>query len=207
MKTGSPKSCNLAKNHVCMNDPSTFLSIPSPVTFNPYKHHLKFLQDQVKEWRKISWDKAEGDLRCIGNNLIDLYCGNLSVDIICRECIACARKQDIHTAEKLAAWIHPLKYRKITLSDTSVWVLKTGNEADRFLHVHPAKYSPHTIRIRAGTLKTVLAVKITTGIGASGLTLQAVNRIRTEKLGLSPVKMLEKGKGIARMWSCFHNIS
>jgi hypothetical protein len=33
------------------------------------------------------------------------------------------------------------------------------------------------------------------------LELQLVNRVRSEKLGLSPVKTLEKGKGISRIWS------
>jgi hypothetical protein len=203
-----PKIRNLAKNLTRMNHISPRHSIASPVMFNPYKHHLRFLDGKINEWRKKSWAEAEEELRCIGNNLIDLYYGELTVDEICMECVDFATQKNITTPEKLAEWIHPLEYRKTTLSDASVWVIKQGIEDGRFLHVHPAKYSSLTMRVRASTLKTVLAIKITASSpGASELTLHTVNRIRTEKLDLSPVKMLEKGKGIARLWTCFHELT
>jgi hypothetical protein len=75
----------------------------------------------------------------------------------------------------------------------------------RFLHIHPAKYSPFTIRVRGTTLKTVVALKVLTGKNMQNqLKLQLVNEVRSEKLGLSPVKVLEKGKGISRIWSLFN---
>lgn len=36
------------------------------------------------------------------------------------------------------------------------------------------------------------------------LKIQTINQVRKEKLGLSPIITLEKGKGILRIWSLFN---
>lgn len=176
-----------------------------PVTFNPYKHHLGFLREKIEVWRKMDWKEAENEIRLIGNNLIDLYTGKLSIDEIIRETIIFAEENDLTSAEKLAQWLHPLDYRKTELSDNSFWVIKQGQIATRFLHIHPGKYSPFTIRIKAPTLKTVIALKIHDD-SAINPTLALVNRIRIEKLNLSPIKGLVAGRGIARMLANFNSM-
>jgi len=177
-----------------------------PITFNPHKHHLVFLKRQIETWKTKSWDEdeVETELRCIGNNMIDLYCGKLTVNEIERQCIAFAEKENLIDAEKLAKWLAPAEFRKTELTDKSLWVIKQGLASERFLHIHPAKYSPFCVRVRAATLKTVVALKIFAGENTSvALQLSTVNYIRTKYLNLSPVKNLEKGKGIARLWTVF----
>ncbi len=176
-----------------------------PVTFNPYKHHLGFLRTKVEFWKKMDWNEAEKEIRLIGNNLIDLYTGNLSIEEIIRETLRFAEKTDITSPEKLALWLHPLEYRKTELSDGSFWVIKQGQDASRFLHIHPGKYSPYTIRIKAPTLKTVIALKIHDNLDVQP-DLAMVNKIRMEYLKLSPVKGLVAGKGIARLLSNFNSM-
>ncbi|HDR52393.1 MAG TPA: hypothetical protein ENN90_12350 [Mariniphaga anaerophila] len=186
------------------NEPGKNPETIVPITFNPHKHHLEFLKKQIAIWKTKNRDEVQTELRCIGNNLIDLYCGKLTVNEIERQCIAFAEKENLTDAEKLAKWLAPAEFRKTELTDKSVWVIKQGLDSERFLHIHPAKYSPFCVRVRAATLKTVIALKIFAGENTSDtLHLSTVNHIRTKYLDLSPVKSLEKGKGISRLWTVF----
>lgn len=175
------------------------------VTFNPYKHHLGFLREKIDRWKKTDWKTAEQEIRLIGSNLTDLYIGNLSTGEIIRETLIFAANNEITSPSKLAQWLYPLEYRKFLLSDNSVWVIKQGQDNTRFLHIHPGKYSPLTIRVKAPALKTVIALKIHDDSDMSP-NLALVNKLRIEKLNLSPVKRLIAGKGIARLLANFNSM-
>jgi hypothetical protein len=177
-----------------------------PVTFNAYKHHLNFLNDMITGWQRLDWDEVVKDLKFIGNNLTDLYCGNLSADKIIYQCHNYFLNLKITNDKKLEEWLKPFDYRKIQLSDRSLWVIKQGTDECHFIHVHPAKNSPLSIRVRATTLKTVIALKIQSLMPENKISynLKTVNSIRTGLLGLSPVKSLDKGKGIDRLWKLFN---
>lgn len=180
--------------------------ISQPITFNPHKHHLEFLKQQIENWKNLPWSEIEIELLIIGTNLIDLYCGKLSIEEICRQCLHFAEKEGLSSAEKLKNWLGQKEFCKINLSDNSEWIIKQGLDSARFLHIHPAKYSSFTIRVRGTTLKTVVALKIITdNKKQTPLLLQLVNQVRIEKLGFSPIKTLEKGKGISRIWSLFNS--
>jgi hypothetical protein len=181
--------------------------IPVPVTFNPHKHHFGFLMEEINYWKKMDWQSVEEEMRVIGTNLLDLYLGKLSVEEICTESIDFFDREKISGPKEFKKWLKPPNYQKIELSDKSVWVVKEGNNEIRYIHIHPAKDSPHSIRVRGATLKTVLALKTKEEKLDSGQLsdLKKVNHIRKEYLQLSPVKSLERGKGIARLWSFFNS--
>jgi hypothetical protein len=188
-----------------MADELNMPAIIPPVTFNPYKHHFGFLKAQMGKWQKTGWKEAEEKILLIGSNLIDLYTGRLDVAEICNQCVLFAQEQNLVSAEKLNNWLGSHEFKKIKLSDGSLWVIKQGLDPTCFLHIHPAKYSPFTVRVRASTLKTVLAFKVIKGGDENeNFRLTTVNQIRRDYLGLSPVKALEKGKGINRIWSLFN---
>lgn len=182
------------------------LEIPVPLTFNPHKHHFVFLTKKIKIWQKQEWYSVKEELLCIGNNMIDLYLGKLEVSEICFQCISYFKEKKISKPCHLRQWLHPLEYRKIKLTDNSVWIIKTGMNNDRFIHIHPAKNAPCSIRIKGTTLKTVLALKVHTESLSNDLNkdLKIVNDIRTKYLDLSPVKTLPRGKGISRLWEQFN---
>lgn len=181
--------------------------IPVPVTFNPHKHHFGFLTDQIERWKNKEWQRVANEMSVTGTNLLDLYLGKLSVENICEESIDCCNKEKISRPEEFRKWLKPLNYRKIELSDLSVWIIKEGINDERYFHIHPAKDSPHSIRMRGTTLKTVLALKIfeetLSSVGISDL--KKVNHIRKNYLQLSPVKSLQRGKGISRLWNFFNS--
>lgn len=181
--------------------------IPVPITFNPHKHHLGFLMKQIPEWRNREWPDVKEELQCIGNNLVDFYLGRLSVEAICAECLVFFYQRELTSPGKFSDWLEPHEYRKIRLSDDSRWVIKRGIDPERYIHIHPAKNSPLSIRVRATTLKTVVALIIhNRQPGEEHLAdLQAVNTVRSAFLGLSPVKSLTRNKGIARLWALFQD--
>jgi hypothetical protein len=179
--------------------------IPVPVTFNTHKHHFKFLLGRIEIWKNTDWNHAESELLAIGENLLDFYTGNLTIEDICAECIHFFKSNNITNKIDLTNWLNPLEYRKIKLSDSSEWVVKEGKDPVRYLHIHPAKQSVHTIRVRAATLKTVLGVMIKTDDISAHLNenLNTVNNIRNAYLHLSPVKSLQRNKGILKLWELF----
>jgi len=183
-----------------MND-----KIPVPVTFNTHKHHFGFLLCKIENLKNIDWNQAEPEFFGIGENLLDFYTGDLTVENICADCILFFKNKNISDKIAFTKWLYPLEYRKIKLSDSSEWIIKEGKNPNRYIHIHPAKQSKHTIRIRAATLKTVLAVMIKSGNISKQMNnnLLTVNKIRTEYLHLSPVKSLQRGKGILQLWELF----
>ena len=182
--------------------------IPIPITINPYKHHFAFLKDQLQKWRKMNWEEIQSELLCIGSNLLDLYYGKLPVNEICNECIYFLQKNNLVGKENFRLWIGANEYRKIELSDHSFWVIKKGTDSLRFVHIHPGKQSPHTLRIRATTLKTVIALQIHSISIYTDMEkkLEAVNNIRIKYLKLSPVKSLRVDQGILKIWKMFETL-
>jgi len=179
--------------------------IPVPITFNIHKHHFRFLLQRIGVWKTLEWENVEPELLLIGENLLDFYTGDLTVDEICNQCIHFFRIRNISNRDSFLNWLHPYEYRKIKLDDTSEWVVKEGNDSERYIHIHPAKNSPHTIRVRAATLKTVITLMINTAEISAQMTenVITVNQIRTRYLQLSPVKSLQRGKGILQLWELF----
>lgn len=178
-----------------------------PITFNAHKHHFRFLKWQIEEWKKQEWRTVEKELLILGENLVDFYLGELTVKNICDEVIRYFEKENINEFEACKIWLGATEYRKIELSDHSHWVIKEGINPQRFIHIHPAKYSDHTLRIRAITLKTVsaLQVQFLTIQENMNKNLEQVNYIRKNYLHLSPIKSLSYKEGILKIWRMFED--
>lgn len=181
--------------------------IRATITFNAHKHHFRFLLEKIETWKYIEWKHVEPEILLIGENLLDFYTGHLTVDNIVSECIQYFSSREILEKTKFTKWLYPAEYRKITLGDSSEWVIKLGNDTEKYIHIHPAKKSPQTIRVRASTLKTVVTLLIqNVSISAQpNENLKLLNNIRTELLKLSPIKSLQQGKGILKLWELFGN--
>ncbi|HPF52291.1 MAG TPA: hypothetical protein PK335_11985 [Draconibacterium sp.] len=181
--------------------------IPAPIMFSPLKHHLYFLQEEIKRWKSISWLEVQEELLLIGKNLIDFYTGSMTVNQIGTEVLEFLGQRNLLNYDAFLTWLQAPKWKKIILSDDSEWLMKIGNDEKRFIHIHPAKFSKHSIRVRATTLKTVLALQIQ-GIkpcNKSKTNLENINSIRKNRLGLSPIKSLHAAdSGILRLWLLFN---
>ena len=179
--------------------------IPIPVMFNPLKHHAGYIMQMATIRRQAGIKIIPDDLLPVGENLTDLYIGKLSVMEICNTCLELLSGDSVLTPDTFSKWMSNREYRKVILSDGSEWIVREGKDRERFVHIHPAKYSVSTVRIRSATLKTVillLANHLLPGESYSG-NMEAVNRVRKEISGLSPVKNLDSNKGILKLWLLF----
>jgi hypothetical protein len=170
-----------------------------PVTFNPLKHHLGYIIQETENLKAKSMKEIATYLLMIGDNLMDIYTGNLTVTKVQEEIMSVFENIHINKREDFIKWLGGVEYKKITLSDSSVWVVKLSVDVENFIHLHPGKKSPFTFRVRGSTLKTVVAFCITGEKLVKTDQLEKVNHIRTQWLNLSPVKMLQPGKGILKL--------
>jgi hypothetical protein len=172
--------------------PSTW-DVPSPVLLNPHKHHAGFLRERIVQAVAEGRDglgALAGELVVVGTKLMDLYHGPFAPREIGEKTKAQLKNGGQDTRDAFRAWIEAAGgYRVIEFTeDTSKWVLRFGDEGDRFVHVHPARYSPFTIRVRANVLTTaVLALAYIKLQGGDPLSRSVVNAVRRDYLGLAPV--------------------
>jgi len=82
------------------------------------------------------------------------------------------------------------------LSDGSLWTLKFNDHKERFVHLFPARSSPHTFRVRSNTLKSAILYLIL--LGNDYVTEEGLNRARA-LMGLSPVKEVAETEAVTQM--------
>lgn len=175
------------------------INIPLPIRFNPLKHHRKYI---LRLLQNASAEKITDLLDPVCNNYIDLYTGSLTTEEIARQVIAILKSLKVLNKEKFTSWVNGNHgYRKITLSDHSEWVVRFGNESERFVHLHPSRTGPHTVRFKGSTIKTICLLKMNSPCSETP-SLDVVNRVRME-VGLSPINKLETNKGILACYEKF----
>jgi hypothetical protein len=125
----------------------------------------------------------------VGTKLMDLYHGPFSPREIGEKVLADLKRGRRDTPEAFRAWVEAAGGYRVTEfpEDTSRWVLRHAQE-DQFVHVHPARYSPFTVRVRANVLTTAVMALAYAGVhGGDPLDRKVVNAVRRDHLGLAPV--------------------
>jgi hypothetical protein len=164
--------------------------IPEPFLLNPIKHHLGFIREFINCYVEKSGSdikKLPHDLKHLGTSVMDIYTGTLSISSICMEAIEFLRQNNISGRERYSVWTgtEVKGFRIISLSDSSQWTFKFHDNPQRFVHIFPARNSPHTFRVKANTLKTAFTYNII--IGKDLVSVDDLNKVRP-LLGLSPIK-------------------
>ena len=176
--------------------------ITEPFQFNPLKHHLPFIREfifeRLAEEKEIDIKILIKELKHIGTSVMDVYTGRLKVDEICKEVTGFLASKRLTNHKKFSEWTGKnfSDFRTITLSDTSIWMLKFHNDELRYIHLFPARSSPHSLRIKANTLKSAILYYII--IGKDFISADDLNRARA-LLGLSPVKDPGEAEAITEM--------
>ncbi|MCX7987703.1 MAG: hypothetical protein N2662_12270 [Bacteroidales bacterium] len=173
----------------------------NPVLFNALKHHWytikKFSGSPPLQWID--------ELVVIGHSIIDLYIGKMTVEQITEEVIKELQRINVFEIKAFEEWLKQGRdFRIIKLSDGSFWTLRrTKHNETQYIHIHPGRYSPHTMRVKSETLKTAIAYQCLRYYGelnnlptslrsASDKEItQYLNYVR-QKLQLSPVKKYDK---------------
>jgi hypothetical protein len=173
------------------------------VLFNVWKHHAGALRDRISEFA----GRGEGGLRdladrlvVLGTELMDLYTGAFTPAEIADKLLGLLRADGRLERAAYAAWVRESGgYAVLTLpEDDSRWVLRPGEEGERYVHVHPARWAPKTRRVRANVLKTaVMALTYAAAHGGDPLDVRLVNAVRAQYLGLSKVRALADDQGLS----------
>jgi hypothetical protein len=176
--------------------------IIEPFQFNPLKHHREYIRhftsDRSAEENNIDIKILVKELKHVGTSVMDIYTGLLSPREICSEVLSFLKSEGLEEVENFSDWTGKSfnDYRIIALSDTSQWTLKYHNDKNRYIHLFPARLSPHSLRVKANTLKSAILYCII--IGKDYISRNDLNRARV-LLGLSPVKDPEEAEAITEM--------
>ena len=179
-------------------------SIQMPLTFNCWKHHTGFIKKQIEFYRgeKIAVEELQQALLVIGESQMDLYVGNLSPKKICDEIVSKLKSTGVLAFKDYKKWLFEKgkDFKLIEISDHSAWALRLGKQKERYVHIHPGRYSPYTLRVKALTLKTAIAVLIINYEKTFPLinTLQ-INEVRKKTLNSPPVKKITSNSAVVRV--------
>jgi hypothetical protein len=188
------------------------VQIPEPFLFNPLKHHLGFIIAYagrrtesvsesivlMKNYNSPVVREIIKELKHLGTSVMDVYSGSLPLGDICKESEKHLKERNLFGREQFSIWAGTgtTDFRVITLSDSSQWMVKFHVNETRYIHIFPARYSPHTFRVKSNTLKSALLYNIL--IGKDFITGDDLNRVRP-LLGLSPVKDPADSEAVTEM--------
>jgi hypothetical protein len=167
--------------------------VPPPFLFNAWKHHAGFLRRQIAHTKAAELARLPEQLLVLGADLMDLYTGAVfPAEIggrIATQLGGCL------APDAYRRWVEEAGgYRVLTLEDDSRWVLRQGEDKERYVHIHPGRWSPQTRRVRANVLKTaVLVLADVVASGGDPFDVARINQVRQQYLGLSPIAALADG--------------
>jgi len=198
---------NLITNdlHIATNDKMIEINcrIKLPLKFNCWKHHAGFIKKLVEFYRseKISVEVLQKTLLVIGESQMDLYVGELSPQKICDEIVSNLKSIGVLAFEEYKKWLCKKgnEYKLIKISDNSVWTLRLGKQRERYIHIHPGRYSAKTIRIKALTLKTAIAALIKYDTNVQLINTAHINEVRKKILNSPPVKKVSSNSAVVRV--------
>lgn len=157
------------------------------IQYNPWKHHLNWITWHIRRAREDAFfrNAVISIVSGLNNNYIDIYTGTYNPkDITLKiENLIAQEEQKANFESYLFNAGH---YKLVTLEDASVWVLQQGNREEPSIHIHPAKLTPHSVRIYGTLLKTAIILALLDKNNQPDLA--EINRVRTTYLHLSPLK-------------------
>ena len=176
--------------------------IPEPLLFNPLKHYLPYIRDLAAgRTMTINDPELKGltkELKHIGTCVMDIYTGELPQEKIFVEILDFLHSNGLSARESFMKWTGTGfdEYKLHTVSDTSLWMLKYHNHETRYVHIFPARSSPHSFRIKANTLKSAILYIMV--IGKDYVSEDDLNAARA-LAGLSPVREVADTEAVTEM--------
>jgi hypothetical protein len=177
--------------------------VPTPINFNCWKHHAGFIAHRIKMIKSIeTLDELKFYLLKIGESQMDLYFGKHSPEKITKQIIDSLNRKKAFSSEQFQNWLarEEKNYQLVELKDRSVWTLRLGEEPERYVHIHPGRYSLHTVRVKATTLKTAIMILCFRHAGEiKSIETETVNFIRMKYLNEPPIKSFSNASGLGRI--------
>lgn len=181
--------------------------VPVPINFNCWKHHSGFIRKQISLCKKPEdIETLKTILLKVGSSQMDLYFGKCSPQFISRSIIRFLETSGLLSEEKYNKWLKTDEkdYKLFRLTDPSadgsVWTLRFGLTPGRYVHIHPGRNSPHTIRVKALTLKTAVYVLCWKKINKiEKIDLPIINSLRKKYLNEPPLKKFSFESGLGKL--------
>lgn len=179
-----------------MNEP-----IPHPFLLNTWKHHAGWIRRRVGQAVGDGRDAVEVlpvEMAVVGARLMDLYTGPFAPAAIADHVGDQLRAAGRFEFDPLSEWLRDSgEYAMLDLPDGSKWTVRLGPADGRYLHLHPGRWVPNTIRVNANTLKSAVMAHALAGLtGRDPADLAVVNEARRKYLGLLPVRELTGDGGL-----------
>ena len=177
--------------------------LPAPILFHPLKHHLGYIKSFIAQSPTTPEAELKAALQTIGSSQLDLYIGRLAPVQIAAEVLQYLEEHrlqhPVRYQEHLLAT--GTSYRLLTLSDKTDWVLRWGVVEARHVHLHPARYSARTLRVKANVLKTAVAALIAAKRRGENTETDVpyINEVRAAWVALPPVKDFDISEGLRHM--------
>lgn len=182
------------------------LEVPAPIVFNLWKHHAGAIRRRIQDAAALGREGVAAlptAILVLGDGLMDLYLGPLTPAEIAERVMHEVRRQGVASASSFHDWVDAHEgYRVIELADDagSRWTLRASSDAERFIHLHPGRWSPRTCRVRTNVLKTAVMVAAhTTAFGGDPLNVDLVNAVRSRYLAFAPVQRVSRAEGLGEV--------
>lgn len=141
-------------------------------------------------------------IKTINSNFVDIYIGPYSPEEIKEKLANEFMRLKIYTGGEYVEWLGKVGYRTIALEDGANWVLRKSENKEAFVHVHPSRIPPLTVRVHGNAWKTVVGLLL---MYPEYLTvppdLAQANAFRRGFLNLSPVKGNENMKRVMSVYN------
>ena len=175
--------------------------IPHPALLNLWKHHAGWIRARIARAVAGGSEAVAAlprEMAVVGTRLMDLYTGALSPAVIAEFVFADLKTNGRFEFDALSAWLAGQdEYALFELPDGSQWTIRLGPADGRYLHLHPGRWVPHTMRVQANTLRSaVMAHAHARLTGGAPTDLAVVNEARKLYLGLLPVRELTGDGGL-----------
>lgn len=129
--------------------------------------------------------------------MLDFYIGELPVNTIVSEVNKYFMDMGIASVGNFKHWLGlpETTFKNIYLSDGSRWVMRLGQNDEFYIHIHPGRYSPLTVRCKPTTLKAAIAYRYLFGFNEDSFEIVKVNRAR-RLAGLPPIESLNSASAL-----------
>jgi hypothetical protein len=175
--------------------------LPHPALLNTWKHHAGWIRGRIAAAVKSGREGVEAlpaEMAVVGARLMDLYTGSFTPAEIAEFVFADLKSRELFEFDALSKWLAERgEYAMTELPDGSKWTIRLGPADGRYLHLHPGRWVPQTMRVQANTLKSAVMAHAHALLTARDANeLEVVNEARKLYLNLLPVRELTGDGGL-----------
>jgi len=171
------------------------------VLLNTWKHHAGWIRERIT--RAVSGGAAAvealpAEMAVVGSRLMDLYTGPFTPAEIAMRLADQLRAAGRFEYGPLSEWLRGQgEYSMLDLPDGSKWTVRLGPADGRYIHLHPGRWVPNTMRVNANTLKSAVMAHAHAGlVGGDPADLAIANEARRKYLGFLPLRELTGDGGL-----------